>query len=47
MGKIRKIIHDGTCSEDDLEFLYDAMGNRLVKIVMIRSNGQLLDEKLL
>jgi RHS repeat-associated protein len=38
-GKIKSVTRSGTSTKDDLEFHYDAMGNRYVKIVKPRSGG--------
>ena len=45
-GKIRTITRDNTSDKPDLEFRYDAMGNRICKIVKPKdTNGDLLDQK--
>lgn len=43
-GKIKGITRTGTGSRDDLDFAYDATGNRVEKIVKPRPSGSLTDE---
>ncbi|MGB0175926.1 MAG: RHS repeat domain-containing protein, partial [Owenweeksia sp.] len=43
-GKIKTIVRANTGNDSDLEFEYDAMGNRVTKIEKIRVNGTLLSE---
>lgn len=43
-NKITDVTRNGTSSKDDLEFHYDAAGQRLYKISKKRSNGALLSE---
>jgi RHS repeat-associated protein len=45
-GKIRRITRDASSPKPDLEFRYDAMGNRICKIVKPKDgSGNLLDQK--
>lgn len=45
-GKIRRITRDAGSTKPDLEFRYDAMGNRICKIVKPKDgSGNLLDQK--
>ncbi|NQX97810.1 MAG: hypothetical protein HRT73_08020, partial [Flavobacteriales bacterium] len=42
-GKVKKITRTSTSSKPDLEFKYDAMGNRLLKLVKPRGGAGVLD----
>lgn len=43
-GKIKSIKRTTSSDADDLEFRYDGLGNRILKIAKKRDNGALLDE---
>jgi len=43
-GKIQSITRDGASTKSDLEFIYDAFGNRIVKIVKPRTGSGLKDQ---
>lgn len=45
-GKLKQINRKSTSTKDDLEFRYDAMGHRVVKIVKPRPLGNLSNENL-
>jgi YD repeat-containing protein len=44
-GKIEKVIRSSTSSKSDLEFHYDAMGNRICKIVKPRAGSGILTQE--
>ena len=44
-GKVKKGIRVATSHKSDLEFAYDAMGNRTTKIEQMRDGSQLTGEK--
>jgi RHS repeat-associated protein len=38
-GKVHKIIREASSTKEDLEFVYDAMGNRIIKIIYDSDGG--------
>lgn len=44
-GKVKKIERSSGSTKDDLEFIYDPMGNRIAKIVKPRTGGDPTDEE--
>lgn len=42
-GKVHKIIREASSTKEDLEFVYDAMGNRIIKIIY-DSDGDLVEK---